>query len=228
MRGHLPALATGLVGVLIFAALALWFWSGDSAPPPVKVHEITIVPVIAPPPPPPPPPPPVEQKVQEHELVEQTPISEPEIEEEKPVEEPKDEPPAEADAPPLGPLGLDADGEGPGDSFNLAGRPGGSPFGAGGGGGGSRWGWYASRVQSEIEQALRRNEATRGAVMQVQLQIWADSSGRISRVQIVSSSGDATIDDAVRRVVEDGLSLGAPPVDMPMPILTRISARRTG
>ncbi|MFA5952444.1 MAG: TonB C-terminal domain-containing protein [Hyphomicrobium sp.] len=227
MRGHLPAIATGFVGLLIIAALVLWFRSGDSAAPPIRVQEITIIPVIPPPPPPPAPPPPAEQPVQEEKMVEQTPVTEPEIEEEKPVEEPKDEPPAEADAPPLGPLGLDAEGEGPGDSFNLAGRPGGSPFGAGGGGG-SRWGWYASRVQSEIEQALRRNEATRSAVVQVQLQIWADSSGVVNRVRIVSSSGDAAIDDAIRRILESGLSLGAPPQDMPMPIVTRISARRTG
>ena len=111
-----------------------------------------------------------------------------EIIEDKPVETPKDEPPKDAknDEPPPGPLALDAEGQGPGDGFDLGGKPGGKGFlGGGGGGGGSRWGWYAGMVQSQIESALRANQKTRNAVMRVQVRLWSDGTGRVNRVQLV-------------------------------------------
>ena len=92
---------------------------------------------------------------------------------------------------------------------------------------GSRWGWYASIVQSQIESALRGNSRTRNAVMQVQIRLWADGSGRISRVQLVSSTGDAGLDAIIRDDVLGSLTLREPPPkDMPMPMVTRVTARR--
>jgi periplasmic protein TonB len=133
----------GLAAIaLLFAGALYFFLGGNDMPPPRQVREITIVNITPPPPPPPPPPPQPEQK-----MVEQPKMADPEIKEEKPVDKPKDEPAKDAknDEPP-GPLALDAKAVGPGDLFNLAGKPGGSPYG-GGGGGGSRFGWYASLVQ---------------------------------------------------------------------------------
>ncbi|MBR2691497.1 MAG: energy transducer TonB, partial [Aquamicrobium sp.] len=174
------------------------------------------------------PPPPPEQEVQpEPEMIEQTPIVEPEIKEEAKVEEPKDAPPEEAsDAPPAeGPLGPGSDlPVGPGPSSYAPG-----PGGGGGGGGGSRWGAYSVMVTREIEAAIRANPKTRNAVMQVRVRLWADGTGRITRVQLVSSSGDAEIDALLRGSALAGLQLSsAPPSDMPMPIVTRITARRSG
>jgi TonB family protein len=103
----------------------------------------------------------------------------------------------------------------------------GSLGGNGGGGGGSRWGWYASIVQSQIEAALRANPKTRHAVMQFQVRLWSDASGRVSRVQLVSSTGNSELDAAVRDEVLSGLTLREPPPkDMPMPIVTRVTARK--
>lgn len=212
--------------VIVLGGVVLLF-SGDDSPPPRKVHEITIVTILQPPPPPPPPPP---QQMPEPKMVEQTPITEPAIKEEKPVEKPKDEPARDAknDEPPPGPLSLDQKAEGPGDLFNLGGKPGGTGL-LGGGGGGSRWGWYAGIVQQQIEAALRANNKTRNAVMQIQVRLWSDATGRVSRVQLVSSTGDTELDKVIQNEILAGLTLREPPPkDMPMPIVTRITARRSG
>lgn len=159
-------------------------------------------------------------------MIEQPQMTEPEIKEEAKVEEPKEAPADANDEPPPGPLGLDQDAQGPGDQFNLVGRPGGRGL-LGGGGGGSRWGWYASIVQQQIESALRANAKTRNVVMQVQIRLWADGSGRVTRVQLVSSTGDPEIDAAIRGEVLAGITLREPPPnDMPMPMVARITARR--
>jgi hypothetical protein len=160
-------------------------------------------------------------------MVEQTPVKQ-EIPEEKPMEQPKETPPDNSEPPP-GPLGLDDAGKGPGD---LLGRPGGRGLiggGGGGTGGASRFGWYASIVQTQIEAALRANEKTRHAVMQIQVRLWPDSTGRINRVQLVSSSGNSELDAVVRDQILSGMTLREPPPkDMPLPIVTRVTARAPG
>jgi periplasmic protein TonB len=214
---------------LALAAIALLLGTGvyflvghDDLPAPRQVRDITIVNVVPPPPPPPPPP----QQMPEQKMVEQPKMAEPEFKEDKPLDKPKDEPVKDAkNAEPPGPLSLDAKPVGPGDLFNLGGKPGGNPYG--GGGGGSRWGWYASMVQSQIETALRANPKTRNAIMQVQIRLWADGSGRVSRIQLMSSTGDAELDAAIRNDVLGSLTLREPPPkDMPMPMVTRVTARR--
>lgn len=212
----------GVIAVLLGGGLYL-FMGHDDMPPPRQVRELTIVNVVPPPPPPPPP-----QKMPEQKMIEQPKMAEPELKEDKPLEKPKDEPVKDAknDEPP-GPLSLDAKATGPGDLFNLGGKPGGNPYG--GGGGGSRFGWYASIVQSQIEAAIRANSRTRNAVMQLRVRLWADGTGRIQRVQLASSTGDAELDAIIRNDVFGSLTLREPPPkDMPMPIVTRVTARRPG
>jgi type IV secretory pathway VirB10-like protein len=215
------AAAFAVIAVLFGGAIYL-FVGQDDMPPPRQVRELTMVNIVPPPPPPPPPP-----QMPEQKMIEQPKMAEQEFREDKPVDKPKDEPVKDAknDEPP-GPLSLDAKAVGPGDLFNLGGKPGGSPYG-GGGGGGSRWGWYASIVQSQIEAALRANGRTRNAVMQLQVRLWADGFGHVSRVQLVSSTGDAELDATIRNDVLGGLMLREPPPrDMPMPMVARVTARR--
>jgi periplasmic protein TonB len=207
---------------ILFGGVGYFLFGSDDLPPPHQVRELTIVNIVPPPPPPPPPP----QQMPEQKMIEQPKMVEPEIKQEKLVDKPKDEPPKDSknDQPP-GPLSLDAKPVGPGDLFGLGGKPGGSPYG--GGGGGSRWGWYASIVQAQIESALRANPKTRNAVLQVQIQLWADGSGRVNRVQLASSTGNAELDAIIRNEVLGSLMLREPPPkDMPMPMVTRITARR--
>jgi len=214
----------GLVVVLMtFGGAWLILNSGSDAPPPKQVRDLTIVNIIPPPPPPPPPPKMIEQpKVNEEpKMVEQTPI------EDKPVEKPADDPVKDAkNEEPPGPLALDAKAAGPGDLFNLGSKVGGSPYG-GRGGGGSRWGWFASKVQTQITDALGKNDKVKYAVMQLQFRLWADSTGRVTRVELVNSSGNPEVDAAVRSEVGRLTLNEPPPSDMPMPILLRANGRKT-
>ncbi|PPQ31755.1 energy transducer TonB [Rhodoblastus sphagnicola] len=218
----------GVIALAICGGIYVLIRHDDMAPP-LQVRDLTIF-TVAPPPPPPPPPPEqkmIEQpKVTEQEINEQKPV-----EEDKPIDKPKDEPLKDVkNEPPPGPLALDAKAEGPGDAFNLGGKPGGSPYGGGGGGsGGSRWGGYSAMVSSQIEAALRGNAKTRNASVQMQVRLWADATGRITRVQLGSSTGDAELDAVIRNEVLGALTLRSPPpADMPMPIVTRITERRPG
>src|SRR5262249_4076395 len=178
-------IAVVIAGIVVVAKLTS---KGGSS----KHERLTLV-SLAPPPPPPPPPvvkPPPPQEEQK--------IEEPMIKEEAPKEAPpKDEPP----------LGTGIKGEGS-DSFGLGGKPGNGRIG---GGDGSKWGWYASQVQSRIQQALQQHRKTRTASMNLTVRVWADASGRISRAQLASSTGDASLDSALRDEVLTGLQLPEPP-----------------
>jgi periplasmic protein TonB len=139
-----------------------------------------------------------------------------------------DEPPPD-DSPPEPPSDLDL---GPGSAGGTGPSIGGGSGGNGNRigsrrGSGSKFGWYAAKVQSSIREALGRNSSTRNAVMSLQVRIWADSNGRITRAQLVGSSGNPSVDQSIRNQVLTGLQLPqAPPADMPMPINLRISARK--
>jgi TonB family protein len=154
------------------------------------------------------------------------------------VEIPPPDAPPPSSQPAAGPLSLDAEGEGPGDAFNLVGNPGGRGLlsggglgdGAGGIGGGydpnSRYGWYYARLASDIEEVLRQNRHLRTASLRVELRVWANGTGRISQVRLVRSTGDRRLDRTIRSAVE-GLPLSEPlPADIPMPVVLRLTARR--
>jgi len=167
----------------------------------------------APPAPPPPPAPKIEQK-----MIEQEPVNEQET---KPDTTPASEAPA---------LVTSFGGNGPADSFNLAGGK------NGGSGSGpvsnhvrnSRWGWYANEVQKAISQVLQNNPHTRIADFRSVVKIWADRAGRITRARLTGSTGNAALDNAITNEVLAGLVLHEPPPDgMPMPIVLRLTARHS-
>jgi outer membrane biosynthesis protein TonB len=209
-----------LVALLLVAAVWGFVFRGDNLPPPRRVQDVTVVTLI---PPPPPPPPPVTPPPQEEKMIEQPKMIEQERQLEKPAEKPREDDSAKNDLPPTSP-GLDGPATVPTSAFGAGG-----PGRGGDGERGSKWGWYASIVQMQIEQALRANERTRNAVLQIQMRIWADSSGRVTRVQLLSSSGNPEMDALIRDVVMPSITLREPPPkDMPMPILTRVTERRPG
>ncbi|MFT6670544.1 MAG: outer membrane biosynthesis protein TonB [Afipia broomeae] len=221
--GQSRTAAASIAVVLLLSVGMIFFLRGDDTPPPRRVQEFMIVNVV-PPPPPPPPPPPEEKPPEEQKMVDQPEIKEPEIKEEAKVEEPADAP---ADVLPPGPLELNAPAEGPGDAFNM--RSGTGNGAGGGGGGGSRWGYYAAIVQQQIEAALRTNPKTRNIGAQIRLSLWVDSTGRITRVQFSPSTGDPEADAVIRSNLLVGLVLRErPAADMPMPVQTRVTARRPG
>lgn len=93
---------------------------------------------------------------------------------------------------------------------------------------GGKWDHYAVAVQNTIAETMRHNAGVRHATFSLQVRIWADSSGRITRASLAGSSGDPAVDNAIRNNALIGLQLPEPPpADMPMPINLRISARKS-
>lgn len=147
-------------------------------------------------------------------MVEQEPIDQPE---DKPDDHPKDQAPA---------VSTNITGPG-GDSFGLSG-PGGGGMGGGMGGGGhhSRFGWYAGQVQKVIQEALSRNSVTGHADFTRRVLLWADASGRVTRVKVDDSKDDPAINVAIDETLTGMQLEEPPPKDMPMPIHLRFTARR--
>jgi len=154
----------------------------------------------------------------EEKMIEQTPVE----------DEPKPEPKPADDPPPA--LGTNIKGDGPGiaglGSSGNGGGLGGTGLGSGRGGG--KWDSYARQVQSRVSDALRRNRKSRSArFSSLQVRVWPDSTGRISRARLAGSTGDGALDTAIENEVLTGLQLQEPPPQgMPSPIVLRLSARR--
>ncbi|NIK88958.1 TonB family protein [Rhizomicrobium palustre] len=211
-RGHGPAVIAGLVFLFVVGTTVFFLATTDKNAP-RQIHEFTMVRLVPPPPPPPPPPEQVQPK-----MIEQPKMVTPE---EKSLAEQVQKNPAAK-----GPLGLDAKGDGAGDAFNLAGNQGGNGLLSGGG---SRWGWYAGIVQQQVENALRANRKTRRAVFDVEVAVWIDTSGRVTRVKVRRSTGSRELDAAIENEVFAGMVVReAPPPDMPMPMVMRNSAHQSG
>ncbi len=137
-----------------------------------------------------------------------------------------DEPPPDNSPPEAAPVDLSTNitGNGPG---GLPVSSGNHNIGGSGRRGGSKFGWYAAKVQSSISEALRRNPALRSSTMSLQVRIWSDADGRITRAQLVGTTGNQAMDDAIKNQVLIGFQLPqAPPADMPMPINMRITAHK--
>ncbi len=215
-----------VVGVIVLAigGLVLSQVLGPKKTAPARQENFTMVTLPPPPPPPPKPtppppqatPPPVDQKMDERPMEPQEAV--------KP-----DEAPPKPDTPPDQPLGTNNVGNGPGDNFGLGGPGGNGGFGGGGkgGSGGSKYGYYAGQVQRRISDALQKNRATRTASMRVEVRIWPDATGRITRAELKSSTGDPALDSAIQSNVLNGLQLDSPPpVGMPLPIVLRLTAKK--
>jgi hypothetical protein len=222
----------GLTLVAVLAGISLVFWLAAFA-----VHALSgshsaarkddMMIVSLPPPPPPPPklqptPPPQQAPTPEQQLDPKMLVQPPDATAKKP-DAPKDKPDAPA------PLGTSITGPGGGADLGLVGGLGGlGGNGNGGdGGGGSKYGWYASEVQTRITDALRNNPNTRRASMNLVVRIWPDSSGRITKARLSGSTGDPALDATIRDNILTGMQLSdPPPSDMPLPIVMRVSAQR--
>ncbi|MEI6345568.1 MAG: TonB family protein, partial [Verrucomicrobiota bacterium] len=102
-------------------------------------------------------------------------------------------------------------------------------FGGGGGGHGSKFGYYAGQVKNRILDVLRANKKTRSAVMDVQVRVWLDDTGRVTKVTLSKSTGNPMLDDALKSEVLSEISMSEPPPQgMPMPIVMHFSAKRPG
>lgn len=196
---------------------------GPSGPPPRKAERVVSITVPPPPPPQKPPPPPPPQKVEppKEKMVKETQPREAKVE---PKPQPKADPPPAALA-----TGIKGDGPGmAGLSSSGTGLGGGTGIGGGTGSGstGSKFGWYAGQVQRKIATALSANPRTKTSLIdRLEVRIWPDASGRITRASLAKSTGNSEVDNAIERQVLTGLQLEEPPpAGMKLPIVLRITA----
>jgi protein TonB len=180
---------------------------GEPAPATRKV--IQEVRLIRPPPPPPeaePPPPP--------EVKEDVPLPEPEA---APVDTPSDEPP------PGETLSLDGDGVAGSDAFGLGAKRGGRSLLSTGG---DRFAWYAGQLKEDLVSFLSEHRDIRSRAYSVNVRLWLDGQGAVTRVDLAGSTGDKDLDKQLRDLLASIDHVGeAPPNDMPQPVKIRIVSR---
>ncbi|CZZ90900.1 TonB family C-terminal domain [Bordetella ansorpii] len=215
-----------VVGLVVVVGLGyfIWRWAGDMAGVQREAPKVAaIIPLPPPPPPPPPPEKPPEEPPPPEEVVEPKPIEEP-----KPIDQPKpDEAPPKPANDMANAMEMNTDAQAGSDAFNIGAGSGSGMAGSGGGGGfgNATYGQYMSYM---LQKILREDERTRNLVYRgVAVNIWLDTAGQVTRVEVARSSGDAEVDEklvatlrAVGRVDE------RPPASTPMPIRTSISSRR--
>lgn len=208
LRRFVPAIA-GVVFVGVIATVAVVFvrdMLNNTTPPKKSVQQITLLQ------PPPPPPPKVEQPPEQK--VEEVKLDEPEPE---PVPDDSNEPAPGED------LAVDADGGAGGDGFGLLGKKGGRSLI---GSGGSAFGWFATQVQSDVQDMLNNREDIRKKRYAVKVNLWLEPDGSVRNVEMIGSSGNAELDRSLRVALKQITQLKTrPPEDLPQPIRLRIASR---
>jgi protein TonB len=209
---HRTSVRVGIAAVIIAGIIAFLLEHTASQPPVHQAPVITMVVIQPPKPPPPPPPLPQPKMITPPKMT--TPVLKPVI----PNAPPKPAPPKAASAAPA--LGTSLKSNGANNAFDLGGDPGGNGLiGGGGGGGGSAEGYFQSVVSAQIRDALAANPATRNASAGLQVFLWVDPSGLVTRVALKKSSGDPAVDAAITSQVLNHMQLRQPPpAGDPMPI----------
>ncbi|NIF73590.1 TonB family protein [Burkholderia sp. Ap-962] len=203
--------AAGLVALI-------WHFASDTAG--VKRAAAPQVTTVIPLPPPPPPPPPKQPEKVKEEV--KTPVDKPTIAP-KPAEAPKpsDNQPKQMTMNAPAQAGTDSFGIGAGDGSGMV-----------GGGGGGRFGnaSYAQYMVYALQRVIEADKGVQeagGTRFAGSLNLWMDPSGRITKVAIAQSTGDARIDAAVVAAVE---SLGkvdeAPPPATSYPVTVKLQGRK--
>jgi len=209
---YIAAAGLALAGIVV-AVLAL-----SSGNPPPKPQKQQTMRVVLPPPPPP------KKEPEPEKVMEQPKNAEPnkpsKAVENKPAQKPN---PAPASAPLTAAAGAGANAYGLAVGNGSGGSIGG---GGGGGGGGGKFGAYGSQIVAELQAAISRDETTRiGKYPSISMRLWLNPAGKILRVQLVTSTGDAAMDQALTRVITALGSVAPPPADLPQPVNMRVRAR---
>ncbi|RKP52491.1 energy transducer TonB family protein [Trinickia fusca] len=213
-----PAL---IVLALVGLGALIWHFAGETTGVrrAVAPQVTTVIPLPPPPPPPKQKPPP--EKVKEET---KTPVDRPTIAP-KPSEAPKpsDNQPKQ--------MTMNAPAQAGADSFNIGAGDGSGMVGSGGGGtfGNATYSTYMVYV---LQRAIEQDPGVQqvgGARFAGSLNLWMEPSGRITRVAIVQSTGDAKIDAAVVAAIQ---ALGKvdepPPPATTYPALVKLQGRKPG
>jgi protein TonB len=191
------------VAVLAAAAGLAQVIKGDATPR-KRVMETVALRLVPPPPPPKEPPPPPPPKMVERQK----------------IEPPQDRPqaPKPADAPPPGPLALDAKGGAGSDGFGLGGKLGGADYT---GGGGSPFGHFGSVVGMAIKHRLAEDEKVAHAKFHGELKVWFTVAGAVAKVALLHGTGDSELDARIQQIVAAMPAVAeAPPANMPAAIFS--------
>ena len=216
----LKRLALIVLGLLVLVGIGYGIkklMSGSAGEHKKKITTISLKDLLPPPPPPPP--------------------------KEQPKEQPKDQPkeikevqqPKPEQAPPTEVLKMDGPaGDGP--SAFASGNPTGDYKGEdlgnktiGGGPNKHQFDWYTGLIKERIEDALTKDKTLASGAYKVVVKVWVASNGGIQRYELVSSTGDNSIDGLIKKALDDMPALSeAPPSDMPQPVKLRVTARSVG
>jgi TonB family protein len=135
-------------------------------------------------------------------------------------------------------LGVEAEGEGPGDSFGLVAKRGGhdiTRLGSGGSGGVGGITWAQQRMLfngygETIAQRLAKDLQDAAGVLAreyvVVTLIWIDPRGRLTRSELKNSTGSAETDSALRRALAEASILPEPPSGLPQPLMLRFTVKK--
>jgi hypothetical protein len=200
----------GFVAVAVLAAAAGigQVIKGDATPR-KRVMDTVALKLVPPPPPPPPkePPPPPPPKM---------------VEKQK-IDPPQDKPeaPKPVDAPPPGPLALDAKGGAGNDSFGLGGKLGGADYGPGGG---SRFGHYSILMQGQLKRALAEYQKLSGVRYSGTVRLHLNASGGIVGVEVLRISSDnGEAGGLIQQAIATMASFSeAPPSEMPTTVVLKV------
>lgn len=217
-------MAVGVTVTVVALGGALYLAMSGKSAPTRKAPKISLIAAA----PPPPPPPPKEEKRPE-------PPKQPDEIKEVQQAPPKEAPPAPAsqDLKMDGPAG---DGPSAFSSGTITNEDL-SKVGKGDGGGGGDEGQglfnphtnYATLLKGELQRYLARNKDLRPKVYRIQVHVWVDGSGHLTRHEIVGSTGDTDLDAALGAALAGmGAFSDAPPKSMPMPIRLRLQASGRG
>ncbi len=209
LRKYAPRIAGVLLVVAVVAIVVVSIQNFLDDKPVHSKKKIQQITLLKPPPPPPPP------KV----------TPQPEVKDEVKVDKPKEPEPlpdVPDEPPPAESLGVDAEGNGAGDSFGLIGRKGGKGLLNGAG---SPAMYYASQLQRRIEDVFSDHEEMRHKAYSVVAGIWISKDGHIERVELKGSTGNGEMDAALKQIIRQIQALAvSPPPDMPQPVRLRISS----
>lgn len=203
--------------ILVVLVAVVWYLVSGTAS---TKREVAATPMLMlPPPPPPPPPPPEPEKLPEPEPEKVQPEAPPEPTP-SPQEAPSDAPTPSPDA--GDPISMNGDAQAGTDSFGIAAGRGGGMTGGGGG-----MGSYAGYIGNAVQQAFARDPRTRTlAFQEIRINLWLDAEGKATRAELVQSTGNTQIDEAVLAMVRDFRSDARPPASQRFPARLTIKGRR--
>jgi TonB family protein len=214
-----------IVGVLVLLGLAaaIWHFANDTAG--IKRAEAPRVTTVIPVPPPPPPPPKIKPPPEKQQEV-QTPVPKPTATP-KPTEAPKpmDNAPKQ--------MSMNAPAQAGADNFGIAAGDGSGMAGNGTGGGGFGNASYQQYLVYQLQQVVERDkqvqDSGQGARFRVSVNLWIAPSGRIDKVTIGQSTGDAKLDDAVVASLQTlGKLDEPPPPSWTYPVRLNLQGRQPG